>query len=90
MTCRIERRAARNGVVLRVSGRIEGAYVAMLRESIRKEKAKRGLAIDLAEVTLVSQDAVDALADAEDTGVELRDCPAYIREWVSRAKTIND
>jgi len=74
-------------VVLRVTGRIDGAYVARLRESMEKEKTtKGGLAIDLAEVTLVSQEAVEALAVAEAIGIELRDCPAYVREWVSRAK----
>jgi anti-anti-sigma regulatory factor len=88
MTCRIERVVTPDGfVVLRVSGRIDGMYVGTLRESIEREKTtKRGLAIDLTEVTLVSQEAVDALAVAEATGIELRDCPAYIREWVSRTK----
>jgi len=39
-------------VVLRVSGRIDGTYVATLRESMEKEKTtKSGLAIDLTEVT---------------------------------------
>ena len=88
MTCRINRVLTPDGfVVLRVSGRIDGAYVARLRESMEKEKTtKGGLAIDLAEVTLVSQEAVEALAVAEAIGIELRDCPAYVREWVSRAK----
>jgi len=54
---------------------------------MEKEKTtKGGLAIDLAEVTLVSQEAAEALAVAEAIGIELRDCPAYVREWVSRAK----
>jgi len=88
MTCRINRVLTPDGfVVLRVTGRIDGAYVARLRESMEKEKTtKGGLAIDLAEVTLVSQEAVEALAVAEAIGIELRDCPAYVREWVSRAK----
>jgi len=88
MTCKIERVLNPDSfVVLRVSGHIEGTYVAMLRESMEKETpTKRKLAIDLAEVTLVSQEAVEALADAEARGIELGDCPAYVREWVSRSK----
>jgi anti-anti-sigma regulatory factor len=88
MTCKIERVLAPGDfVVLHVSGHIEGTYVATLRESIEQERpTKGGLAIDLAEVTLISQEAVEALADAEASGIELRDCPAYVREWVSRAK----
>jgi hypothetical protein len=34
----------------------------------------------------VSHEAVGALALAEANGIELRNCPAYIREWVSREK----
>ena len=92
MTCRIERVLTPDGfVVLRVSGRIDGAHVATLRESIEKEKTTKGrLAIDLTEVTLVSQEAVEALAVAEAIGIELRNCPAYVREWISRAKKNHD
>jgi hypothetical protein len=50
----------------------------------------RGLAIDLTEVTLVSPEAVEALAVAETNGIELRNCPANVREWVSRAKESHD
>jgi hypothetical protein len=92
MTCKIERVLTPDGfVVLRVSGRIDGTYVATLRESMEKEKTtKSGLAIDLTQVTLVSQEAVEALAVAETNGIELRNCPAYVREWVSRAKESHD
>jgi len=64
MTCKIDRVATPDGfVVLRVSGRIDGVYVATLRESMEKEKTRKcGLAIDLSEVTLVSHEAVEALA----------------------------
>jgi len=92
MTCKIERVVTSDGfVVLRMSGRIDATYVATLRELMEKEKTtKGGLAIDLTEVTLVSQEAVDALAVAEANGIELRFCPAYVREWVSRAKESHD
>ena len=78
MTCRIERVLTPDGfVVLRVSGRIDGAYVATLRESMEKEKTtKGGLAIDLTEVTLVNKEAVEALAAAETNGIALTNCPA--------------
>jgi hypothetical protein len=52
-----------------------------------KEKITKGaLAIDLTEVTLVCHEAVQALALAEADGIELRNCPSYLREWVSREK----
>jgi anti-anti-sigma regulatory factor len=88
MICRIERVLSPDGfAVLRVSGRIDCTRVETLRESMEKEETTKGkLAIDLAEVTLVSQEAVEALAAAEANGIELRNCPAYVREWISRAK----
>jgi len=92
MICRIERVLSPDGfAVLRVSGRIDCTYVETLWESMEKEKTMKGrLAIDLAEVTLVSQEAVEALAAAEANGIELRNCPAYVREWISRAKESHD
>lgn len=88
MTCKIERILSPNGlVVLRVSGRIDAAHVETLRELTQEEKiTKGGLAIDLTEVCLVGHEAIEALALAEANGIELRNCPAYIREWVSREK----
>ena len=92
MTCRIERVLTPDGVVvLRMSGRIDCTYVATLRELMEREKTRKGeLAIDLTEVTLVSREAVDALAVAEANGIELRNCPSYVREWVSRSKESHD
>ena len=89
MTFKIERVATQDGfVVFRVSGRIDSTYVEALQESMEKEKTTNGcrLAIDLSEVTLVSQEVVEALAVAEANGIELKNCPGYVREWVSRAK----
>lgn len=89
MTCKIERVLSPGGlVVLRVSGHIDAAHLETLRELTQKEEITKGggLAIDLTEVLLVSHEAVEALALAEANGIELRNCPAYIREWVSREK----
>jgi len=37
-------------------------------------------------VTLVNEDAVNFLADCEAGNIKLENCPAYIREWIERAK----
>jgi len=85
MSCRIDRLVtARDLVVLRVSGRIRAENVDTLRELLGREKT--GVVIDLKEVTLVDRDAVTFLALSETSGTELRNCPAYIREWVDREK----
>jgi hypothetical protein len=51
-----------------------------------EETAKGSLALDLTQVTVVSLEAVRALIVAEANGIELRNCPAYIREWISCVK----
>jgi hypothetical protein len=86
MSCRIERlQSEEDFVVLRVSGRIHGQHVDVLRELVEREKG--GVAIDLTEVILVDREAVRLLALSEEKGVELRNCPAYVREWVARERT---
>jgi len=70
--------------VLRVSGRIHGESVDTLRELIGQEKGR--LALDLTEVMVVDREAVRLLAVSETNGIELRNCPAYIREWVVKGR----
>ena len=88
MACKIQRVLAPSGyVVFRVSGRIDGGYVELLQELTENEKTAKGrLALDLTEVTVVSLEAVRALTVAEANGIELRNCPAYVREWISRVR----
>jgi len=88
MTCKIERVVSPVGfVVFRVSGRIDGARVHALRELIENEKTSISrLALDLTEVTVVSLEAVRALTGVEADGIEIRNCPAYVREWISRER----
>ena len=85
MTCKIDRVLSPDGfLVLRVSGRIDCASIEVLEELTENEKTGKGkLALDLTEVTVVSLEAVTALTVAEASGIELRNCPAYIREWIS-------
>jgi hypothetical protein len=63
----------------------------VLQELIETEKRAKGrLALDLKDVTVVSLEVVRALAAAETNGIELRNCPAYVREWISQAKESHD
>ena len=61
MNCKIDRIVSGEGaVVVRVSGRIDGEHVGMLRNLIAQEKG--GVAIDLTEVMLADREAVRLLA----------------------------
>lgn len=72
-------------VLFALSGRIEGEDLAHL-ESVLKAEAKNN-ALDLKEVSLVSREAVRFLAICEEQGTALRNCPAYIREWIARERS---
>ena len=85
MSCRIDRVVnAENLVVLFISGRITGEHVEMLRGLLEQELA--GVAVDLKNVLLADRDAVRLLTLSEAKGTELRNCPPYIREWVTRER----
>ena len=83
MTCRIDRLSIEQRVVLRISGRITGADLDVLRTALEEGRV---VALDLTEVELVDRDAVKLLARTEGNGIELRHSPAYIREWVTRER----
>jgi hypothetical protein len=83
MSCRIDRVvSAENLVVLFISGRITGEHVDILKGVLEQESG--GFAIDLKNVLLVDRETVKLLAFTEADGTELRNCPPYIREWVTR------
>jgi len=85
MSCRIDRVvSADNLVVLFISGRITGEHVDMLRGVLEQESG--AFALDLKNVLLVDREAVQLLAQTEANGTELRNCPPYIREWVTRER----
>jgi len=84
MVFRVERLAAGDIVVLRVSGRIDVEDVQTLRELLKQEAGR--VAIDLKEVILISREAVRFLALSEGNGVELRNCADYIREWITEER----
>jgi ABC-type transporter Mla MlaB component len=85
MACRIDRLLAESDlVVLRISGWIARDDVDVLRSALDQERG--AIAIDLAEVGLVDRGAVNLLVLIERTGVELRNCPPYIREWIARER----
>ncbi len=83
MTCRIDRLSTEKGVVLQISGRVAAEGLEVVRTAL---DGRRVAAIDLAEVELVDREAVKLLAQTEAEGIELRNCPAYIREWITKER----
>ncbi|MFZ0200557.1 MAG: hypothetical protein WB523_03475 [Candidatus Sulfotelmatobacter sp.] len=75
-----------NQVVLSLSGRLERAHLNELQKEFASEPAIQDLVLDLTNVRLVDRDAVHFLADCEAAGASLRNCPAYIHQWISAEK----
>jgi ABC-type transporter Mla MlaB component len=83
---KIQRSTNANNVRFALSGRIEREHLAELQRLIDEDAQRGTIALDLREVQLVDREAVDFLARCEANGVRLRNCPAYLREWITTAE----
>ena len=79
---KIQRSANGKFVVFALSGRIKAARLAELQKLLESEADDHSLVLDLNEVKLVDRDVVSFLASCEAKGVNIANCPAYIREWI--------
>lgn len=85
MTCRVDRVFENTLEIFYVSGRIEQEDLEVFRAAFGS--ANPGdLAIDLRDVSLVDGEAVTFLAVIEANGGTLRNCPAFIRQWIERER----
>lgn len=85
MTCKIERvDSSENAVVLLVSGRIETQHVSTIKELIGGDESP--VSLDLREVTLVDREVVPFLVICEGNGVQLANCPAFLRDWIAKER----
>ena len=75
-------RSSNGQVIYMLSGQIEEEDIAELEALIRSEPRGRGMVLDLKNLTLVGQDAIAFLDRCEANGITLKNCPAYIREWI--------
>ena len=73
-------------LVFTVSGRLAADNVGELAALLAGEAAGRTPVLDLKDVVLVDRDIVRFLRQREGNGIALRNCPAYIREWIAREK----
>jgi anti-anti-sigma regulatory factor len=80
-------RAANGEVVFTVSGRLEAENLSELKALFSSEASDRRITLDLKELTLVDREAVSFLMRCEGDGIQLKNCPAYIREWITRERS---
>jgi anti-anti-sigma regulatory factor len=68
------------GAMLRLVGRIDSQNLEELEAEVSRRRPR--LSLDLDEVTLVDVAVVRFLHGCEALGIELLNCPPYIREWM--------
>jgi anti-anti-sigma regulatory factor len=84
---KIQRSMKAGSVWFALSGRIDTEHVAELQRLIDEDAQRGTITLDLREVRLVDREAVDFLARCEANGVRLRNCPAYLRQWITTAES---
>jgi hypothetical protein len=70
--------------VFTVSGCLEAGNISELSALPTAELADWHLVLDLQDLVLVDRDMVRFLRLWEDDGIELRNCPPYIRAWITQ------
>ena len=68
--------------VFRLSGRMDAENLVDLEALLNAESGDE-IILDLKDLTLVDLDVVRFLRHCETGSIELRNCPAYIREWLN-------
>jgi hypothetical protein len=81
---RIDDESAGPVTKLRLSGRIQSEDLASIR--LAMNDATMAKMLDLSDVNLVDIAVVRFLICCEDEGVELVECPPYVREWMTRER----
>ena len=81
---RIEKDSDGCVTTLRLSGRIQSDRIACILSAMNDGCAPKIL--DLSEVTLVDVAVVRFLISCESKGIELVQCPPYVREWIVRER----
>jgi len=83
---RIQSSEANGHAVFALSGRMDEEDIAGLETLIRSEANRRGIILDLKDITLVGREAVGFLGRCESHGIILKNCAGYVREWITRER----
>ena len=76
------RRSANGEVIFTLSGQMDEEDIAELETLIKSEANRGSIVLELKHLTLVGQDAITFLDRCEANSITLKNCPAYIREWI--------
>ncbi len=76
-------RSANEEVVFTLSGQMDDESIAELETLINSEVNGRRIVLDLKDLTLVNENAITFLERCEANSITLKNCPAYVREWIN-------
>jgi hypothetical protein len=85
VTLKIEIASDGATATLRLCGQIDQDQLDGIAAELRRYRPR--LVFDLAEAMLVDRAVVQFLAAREGEGIELLNCPRYIREWIARERS---
>jgi hypothetical protein len=84
VTLKIETIPRKSSTTIRLIGRIQTEHLSELK--VQLDAADPKVVLDLRDVSIVNLDVVRFLGVCESRGIQLLDCPAYIRKWIDREK----
>lgn len=90
MTFRIQKTVEGRRLAFILSGRIRAEHVPELLALLKAEAPGNQIILDLEQVKLVDRCAVLFLALSEARGIELKNCAAFIREWIQRERSLRE
>lgn len=90
MTLRIQRSVEQQVVVFTLVGRLQAEHLPELLALLTSESEQSDVLLDLKHMKLVDREVVRFLVQSEAGGARLRNCSAYIREWINQEQTAMD
>jgi len=79
---RIESMREGNRVVLRLIGELRSGDTGILQSEIQGDSA--GVVLNLKELSVVDLTGIRFLLECRARGIEIEECPPYVREWIKR------
>jgi anti-anti-sigma regulatory factor len=76
-------RSTNGEVVFTLSGQMDDEPTSELETLISSEANGSRIVLDLKDLTLVNENAITFLIHCEAKSITLKNCPAYVREWIN-------
>jgi anti-anti-sigma regulatory factor len=84
MTLRIEATPGHQRTIVKLIGRIQTEHLSELRAQL--DAIGGSIVLNLGDLSLVNLEVVRFLSTCESEGIQLLNCPTYIRKWIDREK----